>query len=461
MNESEDGTAAAQAWLAQLLRASGSTATAATISQPAAPALAALAAEALARAHSVLLVTADDQPLPDISNALDLNLRPLCLVLPAADYVCRIAVRATLSLLKSRLTRTGDAVDGSVWRAQRQRMAEQESLWHECLRWSERSLDSEPWPARMAALFPVRILPLALARQLEVASDWVVLVDTLHLPEDVCRPWPGAFRTLLLEDAGVAFAAGPPVAADPATRRRAEIEVLTQELSELELELATAQGEIADFTRRYHALIGARISMLDELQAQLAAWRAAAAPGDSGAALAAEAARKRAEQSRQERQRFADLDLRDAKPFAPGTDIKKLYRKIAQKIHPDRARSDADRAWRTHMMAEANRAYQAGDEVALLEVLALWRDGAWREESVAGAGNALEVLDAQVALLRRRIGTIEDELNRLFGSRLYELFTAANIARRGGRDLLQEMADRLDADIAAARDELGRGDGQP
>ncbi|MDP1957654.1 MAG: hypothetical protein Q8J75_05720, partial [Rhodocyclaceae bacterium] len=71
-------------------------------------ALAALAAEALARDRTLWIVTADDAWLPDISNALDLRLRPLCLVLPGADYAGGIALRATLALLKSRLTRAAE-----------------------------------------------------------------------------------------------------------------------------------------------------------------------------------------------------------------------------------------------------------------------------------------------------------------------------------------------------------------
>jgi hypothetical protein len=35
-------------------------------------------------------------------------------------------------------------------------------------------------------------------------------------------------------------------------------------------------------------------------------------------------------------------------------------------------------------------------------------------------------------------------LQKLFGSRLYELFIAARQARRQGRDLLAEMAEKLD-----------------
>jgi hypothetical protein len=102
-------------------------------------------------------------------------------------------------------------------------------------------------------------------------------------------------------------------------------------------------------------------------------------------------------------------------------------------------------------MSEANRAYRAGDAAALAEVLALWREGT---RPGAAVETDAERLASQVAAHKRRIADIEGELNRLFGSKLYELFTAAQIARRAGRDLLQEMAARLDADLAAARARL-------
>jgi hypothetical protein len=459
MNETEDSASVAQAWLAALL----APATAAVRRGSIVPAaLAALAAEALARRRSLLLVTADDSSLPEISNALDLNLRPLCLVLPAADYACRIALRATLSLLRSRLARAGDDAEGPAWTVQRRQLAAHADLWRDCLAWSGRDLDEEAWPPGLERLFPVRILPIALARRLSVASDWVVLVDARQLPEECHGNWPGAQRILALYPPAPGLA-GALVRADPASRQQAELEVLTQELSELELELATAQAEIADFTRRYHTLVGTRMSRLDALRAELAelraaarpedadAVRAAARPEDADAVRAAADAQTRAEQSQRESRRFADLDRNEAPPFAPSGDIKRLYRKLAQQIHPDRARDENDRAWRTQLMSEANRAYRAGDELALREVLALWQEGAWRD---ALAKTADDTQAKQLARLRQRIADIERELNRLFGSKLYELFTATNIARRAGRDLLQEMADRLDADIAAVQRQL-------
>lgn len=450
MNEAQDAALAAQAWLARLQAPAGGTVVSLPLTETSsAAALAALAAETLARDRSLLLVTPDDEPLPDISNALDLNLRPLCLVLPAADYACRIALRATLSLLKSRLARAGDDTEGPAWSRQRQCLTEQAELWRDCLAWSGRGLDREPWPDDLAGLFPVRILPMALAKDVRVASDWVVVLGTA--PETIRSAWPGAERTLFLDALATTVQGGVLTAADETLRLRAELEVLTQELSELELELATAQAEIADFTRRYHLLVGSRMATLDALAADLAARRAQASPEDTDAARQAEHAQARAEQSRRESARFATADQDGQRPFAPTRDIKKLYRQLAQKIHPDRAHNETDRNWRTQLMAEANRAYQAGDEAALQEVMALWQEGAGRPQA---AHHGASGLAAQVAGLKRRVAEIESELNRLFGSRLYELFTAANIARRAGRDLVQEMADKLDADIAAIRNQL-------
>jgi hypothetical protein len=460
MNKSGDRAAQARGWIAYLLPNTGPAAAAAPVRPPAAPALAALVAEALARDRSLLLITPDDAPLADLSNAIDLDLRPLCLVLPAADYAFRIALRATLSLLRSRLARAGSDASGPAWQTQRQRLIERTALWQQCLAWNERGVDGEAWPRRVTDLFPVRVLPLSLALELRATAEWTVITDTARLPDPVCRPWPDALRTLLLEYVGGASERGALAASDPASRRQAEIDVLTQELSDLELELATAQAEIADFTRRYHALVGARMATLDELQASLTAHRAANAPTDTEAARMADAARQRAERSRAESRCFSELDLSRVKPFAPGQDIKKLYRRIAQRIHPDRATDEADRVWRTQLMAEANRAYQAGDDDALREVLSTWQEGAGRATTASAttstrtSTSGLDILEALIARLKRRIGEIEAELKRLFGSKLYELFTAANIAHRAGRDLVQEMATRLDSDIATVQAEL-------
>lgn len=426
------------------------------------PALAALAAEALARDRTLWIVTADDTLLPDISNALDLRLRPLCLVLPGADYAGRIALRATLSLLKSRLTRATEDSEGPAWASMRERLHDEDALWRACLAWSARGLDRENPPAGIGHLFPVRIGPWPLAERLAAPADWVMLIQSEQLPASARTPWPGAQCTLMLAAGPLSGATGLAVI-DATMRLRAEIEVLGQELAEMELELATAQGELARFTERYHSLIAARMAELDRLQADLANLRMQHEPANPSLGAAARQADARAEQSRRESERFKAKESEEEGRFAPSNDLKKRFRQLAQKIHPDRATSEDDRSWRTQLMSEANRAYRAGDANALDEVLSLWLEG--RQSNRAASAGAVPpapssdstaALAEEIARIRRRIAEIAAELDRLYGSKLYELFAAARIATRQGRDLLQEMADRLDNQIDLAKAEWDR-----
>ncbi|MCX8086195.1 MAG: J domain-containing protein [Rhodocyclaceae bacterium] len=420
-------------------------------------ALAALAAEALARERTLLIVSADDGLLPELSNALDLRLRPLCLVLPGAEYAGRIALRATLSLLKSRLARDGEDSSGPAWASQRERLAHEEALWRASLAWSARGLDREAPPAGIGRLFPVIIGPWSVAERLAAPADWVILIQTERLPERLRAPWPGAARTLFIGP--TAWRGASQLAPNwEALREAAELEVLGQELAEMELELATAQGELAAFGARYQKLVAWRIAELDRLEAELAKLRAERAPEDAALAAAAEAAHARAEASRREREAYERREEAASARFAPSVDLKKRFRQLAQKIHPDRAKDERERAWRTQLMTEANRAYREGDAAALEEVFALWREGQGAVPSAPSAGPRLtdSALARQAARMRARIAAIAAELDRLYGSKLYELFAAARVAARQGRDLLAEMAARLDGEIMAAQAELER-----
>ncbi|MCX7174213.1 MAG: J domain-containing protein [Proteobacteria bacterium] len=414
-------------------------------------ALAEFVAATVQAGQTLLLVVPDDAWLPELSNALDLTLRPLCLVLPGQGFAAGIALRATLALLKSRLARGNEAAWSAAWEAQRTRLEQHAALWQLTLNWSSAGDAYSAWPAQIDELFPICILPSIHAETIAGAPrDLVLLLHPERMTANAPKLLTLGKRALLLQDAD-ATVAGRLVAVDEQTRLNAEYQMLAQELGDMELEFATVQAELAEFTRVYHAQVGARMTELDALQARIASCYADRISTDEAAQFQAAQARSQAERSQREHRNFAELDRETEKPFAPSSDMKRLFRQLAQKIHPDRAEDENDRAWRTELMSEANRAYRAGDEMVLREILSQWQSGRHDQPSEKSPNATTPGLARQVSRMQRRLAEIEAELNRLLASRLYELFVAAGMARQRGRDLLQEMVEQLDAQIDQAR----------
>ncbi|HUY04815.1 MAG TPA: hypothetical protein VMV33_16170 [Rhodocyclaceae bacterium] len=441
---SKDAQAIAAGWHARLAQAAAGVPADLPVPDSAAvlvEALVQFAAAAILAGQTLLVVVPDDELLPPLSNALDLALRPLCLVLPQPGFAARIALRATLSLLNSRLMRGGESSCAPAWQAQRLRLEARAASWAAALAWCAGN-DVSPPP--VGELFPLCILPLAQADALSDGErDVLLIVNPERMPTAIERLLPHGRTILLLRRTADAAAGRALVMQDEDARLFAERELLGQQLSEMELEFATAQAELAEFTQRYYERVGERLVELDRLQARIAWLLAERAPDDAPAQHRAQQSQAQAERSGQEHHRFTE---RSEKPFAPSGDVKRLFRQLAQKIHPDRAEDEADRAWRTELMSEANRAYRNSDEMVLREILAQWQEGAALPAARATSGFA-----RHVAQMQRRLGELEAELKRLLASRLYEFFIAAKLAQARSRDLLQELADKLDREISAAR----------
>lgn len=433
--------------------------------QLACAALAELVTLSMTAGERLVMVLPDDEWLPTLSNALDLDLRPWCLVLPEADFAAAVTVRATLSLLKSRLSRPVERTNPAqqaIWQRQRAQLGNQGNRWQTALDWAATSLPSGLWPEGLAELFPVLILPLAQTATLKLpACDNLLLIN---LAVEQTPLLTLARRSLRLRDSSQARRRA--LSAHDETRRlRNELEMLAQELAELELEFATVQTELASFTHRYHRLVGQRLMTYDQLQARLTRHLARLTPGDAQQQQAAAAASAQAEQSQQEHARFneAASEPPDAPAFTPSQDIRKLFRQLAQKIHPDRASDEEERAWRTELMSEANRAYREGDVMTLHDILAQWQASqesgtpppTGSQTSGRNSHSSISAqLQAQIDRLQARMQDISRELDQLLASRLYELYAAACLAEQQGRDLLKEMRDQLELQISAAEARL-------
>ena len=137
----------------------------------------------------------------------------------------------------------------------------------------------------------------------------------------------------------------------------------------------------------------------------------------------------------------------------PTESLKKLFREVAKRIHPDLATNDDDRARRQKLMAEANRAYEEGDEAKLLSIFQEWETS---PDSVEGEGVGPELIRAirKIVQIQRRLVEIEAEMQQLSSSDLYQLWTKTEEAENQGRDLFKEMASQVEQEIDAARKRL-------
>ncbi|MBI5900923.1 MAG: J domain-containing protein [Rhodocyclales bacterium] len=408
--------------------------------------LAAFVARVLAEERELLLLVPGDEFLPELSSALDLALRPLCLILPQAEFATGLALRATLLLLKSRLWRDGDDSRGAAWMAQRQRLETNAELWQTAQAWLSSAESSQSIPPTFAGLFPVLAMPVASWQTLPLRRNAILLLYRCDAPAEL----DGAgLRMLRIGTLPAATPAQVSACGDETTRLLLERSRLSQDIADLELELASVQGELADFMRDYYRRVAPFMAEHDLLQAGIAARQAAAEPGNSTLDAEAEQQRRQAEESAADADRFSTASPADAPPFDPDRETRQEFRRLAQQIHPDRALDEDDRAWRTQLMSEANRAYRSGDHAGLREIAALWEEQAGVRSGVATPGRSQ--LESQLSRLRARLARIERELHRLFGSQLYTLFIAARQARRQGRDLLAEMTEQLAAKIAELR----------
>lgn len=237
-------------------------------------------------------------------------------------------------------------------------------------------------------------------------------------------------------------------------RKKVELADLESRLADRELELAALRLEFSNFERSYLQIVGRRYTELDEIEARIAEIRASASPKDEEAQAVAAQARSQARVSKAAVDSFTESETASRATPRSQT-FKSLYREIARRIHPDLATDPADRVRRERLMAEANKAYQDGDEARLRSILNEYEAA---PESVVGEGTAADLIRVirKIAQVKNRLAQIEHEVQALKGSEILHLKARADRAAREGRDLLREMAEDLDTQIRVSRENLHR-----
>jgi chorismate mutase len=200
-------------------------------------------------------------------------------------------------------------------------------------------------------------------------------------------------------------------------KKRTELSEIKTRLAERELELATFQAELHAFERQYLQVVGMRQQELQRVEAQIEAYIACFVSTHS---------------------------------FQPSNELKQIYRQLAKAIHPDLATEPEARAKRELLMAEANRAYECGDIERLKILLFDWSND---PQSVQGEDLSAEILRTirQIVQSELRLANIEQTIQSLEKSDLFQLQIKAKRGQQMGRDLLMEMARELDKQIHRAQ----------
>ncbi len=126
-------------------------------------------------------------------------------------------------------------------------------------------------------------------------------------------------------------------------------------------------------------------------------------------------------------------------------ELKRLYRRLAIKFHPDKARDDKRRKKYHSIMAVINEAYRNKDQRTLREYMSR----AEREEKIAKETpvETLARLKADYDTILGIIAKRYAELDDLKEDETYKLKVKVDDAKKEDRDLLQELADNIKEEI--------------
>jgi hypothetical protein len=244
------------------------------------------------------------------------------------------------------------------------------------------------------------------------------------------------------------------------------------ELADLESEILDIEQEMKAFTDRYDRLIKPlqeKLNLINDMIADLekekysppaspqpgSRWTTWTPPDDY---VPVEEQYRQAWEVPKQRaagfdENFQTLPTSDTRPDDVKVELKKLYRKLARRFHPDLSTDPAERQRRNRLMAEINAAYSERDLDALRTLAAQPEDARIDEPIAVLQLRQLQQIHQQLA---RRIGELRFRRSELFNGEMMSLKIQASLASHRKRDLLQEIADQLELDYRASLDRLDK-----
>jgi hypothetical protein len=238
-------------------------------------------------------------------------------------------------------------------------------------------------------------------------------------------------------------------------RLRAEIELKRTTLFELRGVLFNLQTELEGFAAEYERRVGRIEADLEAVRREIRASQQTTRPHEEsvwGPGIFS------FDEYLESRRKPSNEPIKPIKPIQAAVDedeVRTLYRKLARKYHPDTTTDPEEKARLSVVMARINAAYSAKDAETLraLEDQPMGQVlGAIPQRSALDSGRSTyqELLDLSHKLDDEIAWTREEHKN-LMSAPLMTLKIECSLARGKGRDVLREMAARVEEELATAR----------
>ncbi len=133
--------------------------------------------------------------------------------------------------------------------------------------------------------------------------------------------------------------------------------------------------------------------------------------------------------------------------------LKKLYREVARKFHPDLSSCPQERQHRHQLMVEINRAYETGAEDRLQELLEVG-EGLEKIELTGAMSTEMILLVRRIAEAKQRLAQIESDVEETTASEIYKLKLRVENSEAMGIDLFADLVSQVDRQIKKARNRL-------
>jgi hypothetical protein len=221
-------------------------------------------------------------------------------------------------------------------------------------------------------------------------------------------------------------------------KRREELAELESRLAEREPALANLQSTMRAFEARYLGAVGERYDELAKIEKEIAKLQGLEFDDEEPVSLADDE---------------ADAHVGCGQNRFHSDKLKKLYREVARKFHPDLSSCPQERQHRHQLMVEINRAYETGAEDRLQDLL---EAGEGFESVEIGGSMSAEMilLVRRAAETKQRLAEIESEIEEATSSEIYKLKLRVENADEIGGDLFGDLIAQVDRQIKKARNRL-------